>query len=266
MIQVAVRQHALFAVGLSPLLGGWVVAFLVLRDTPPGLILAIGTVVTVSAVLLGLPVWAFAWRGASRPQAAAVPTWPVARIRWLAHVAGALLFSGLWVWLQYALNPFRVRPVAEAMLASRSVTWQAMAGLWLYGSLVVLARAAAARRPPAPEPEEVPPPLERIIVRLGDRTTLVPVDRVERLQAADDFVAVFAEGRRLLASYRLSELAARLDPNRFVRIHRSHVVNLGFVRGFERQGGDRVRVRMRNGETVPASRAGSAALRRVLRR
>lgn len=262
MIRVAVRQHALFAVGLSPLVGGWAIAFLVLRSVPPGLILAVGTVATVSAVLLGLPVWACALRRASRHQAAAIPT---AWFRHAGHAAGALLFSGVWVWLQYALNPYRVRSVTDTMLASRSVTWQAMAGLWLYGSLVLLARAAAARRPPAPEPEPSPPLLDRIPIRLGNRTTLVPVDRVERLQAADDYVAVFAEGRRLLASYRLSELAAQLDPNRFVRIHRSHVVNLGFVQGFERQG-DRVRVRMKNGETVPASRAGSGGLRRALGR
>lgn len=264
MIRVAVRQHALFAVGLSPLVGGWAIAFLVLRSVPPGLILAVGTVATVSAVLLGLPVWACALRRASRHQAAAIPT---AWFRHAGHAAGALLFSGVWVWLQYALNPYRVRSVTDTMLASRSVTWQAMAGLWLYGSLVLLARAAAARRPPAPEPEPEPSPplLDRIPIRLGNRTTLVPVDRVERLQAADDYVAVFAEGRRLLASYRLSELAAQLDPNRFVRIHRSHVVNLGFVQGFERQG-DRVRVRMKNGETVPASRAGSGGLRRALGR
>lgn len=51
-----------------------------------------------------------------------------------------------------------------------------------------------------------------------------------------------------------------------IRIHRSHVVNLGFVHGFERLDGDRVRVRMRNGDTVPASRAGTVALRKAVRR
>jgi DNA-binding LytR/AlgR family response regulator len=237
-------------------------------------VLAIGAVATVSAVLLGIPVWAWGFREAAGPGPGAARPAPIPP--WVLHALAALAFAAVWVWLQYALNPYRVRPVGEAMLVSRSLAWQAMAGLWLYGSVAMSARAAGARARPEPhaernapasldEPSSVAdgtaPPCDRLTIRLGERTIVVPADRIERLQAADDYVAVHTDGRRLLASHRISELAERLDPATFVRVHRSHIVNLTFVDALDHLPGDRIRVRLRSGATVPASRTGSALLR-----
>ena len=262
MTAEARREHRLFGVAMLPLLAGWAVALLLFRhDAAWPAVFAIGTVATVSALLLGVPVWAWGFREGAADRSPGGPRWVRPALRSLGHAAGALAFAGAWVWLQYALNPYRMRPMGEAILASRSLAWQAMAGLWLYGSVALLARAAGARvRARVPEPSPAPP-LDRLAIRLGERTIIVAADRIERLQAADDYVAVHAEGRRLLASHRISELAARLDPASFVRVHRSHIVNLSFVDGFERLPGDRIRVRLRSGATVPASRAGSALLR-----
>jgi DNA-binding LytR/AlgR family response regulator len=257
------REHRLFGVAMLPLLAGWAVALLLFRhDAAWPAVLAVGTVATISALLLGVPVWAWGFReGTADVSAGGTPPVGAARAPLVGHAAGALAFTGAWVWLQYALNPYRMRPLGEAILTSRSLAWQAMAGLWLYGSVALLARAAGARvRVRVPEASPTTP-LDRLAIRLGERTIIVAVNRIERLQAADDYVAVHAEGRRLLASHRISELAARLDPASFVRVHRSHIVNLSFVDGFERLPGDRIRVRLRSGATVPASRAGSALLR-----
>jgi DNA-binding LytR/AlgR family response regulator len=259
------REHRLFGVAMLPLLAGWAVALLLFRhDAAWPAVLAVGTVATISALLLGVPVWAWGFREGTADLSPGGPhRWMRPALRWLGHAAGALAFTGAWVWLQYALNPYRMRPLGEAILTSRSLAWQAMAGLWLYGSVAMLARAAGARQRVRVRVPEASPttPLDRLAIRLGERTIIVAVNRIERLQAADDYVAVHAEGRRLLASHRISELAARLDPASFVRVHRSHIVNLSFVAGFERLPGDRIRVRLRSGATVPASRAGSALLR-----
>jgi two-component system LytT family response regulator len=61
---------------------------------------------------------------------------------------------------------------------------------------------------------------------------LVPVllREVERLEAEDDYVALVVAGRRFLVELPLGEFAERLDPRRFLRIHRAHIVNLDFVR------------------------------------
>jgi DNA-binding LytR/AlgR family response regulator len=93
----------------------------------------------------------------------------------------------------------------------------------------------------------------QLSVRVGRRTILVPLDQIEHVEAADDYV------------YRLAELSARLDGDRFVRIHRSHIVNLSFVESVERTGDNRYVVLLKNGDRLRASRQGSVILRQRLR-
>ena len=104
-------------------------------------------------------------------------------------------------------------------------------------------------------------PLSHVFVKERGRMLSVPLERVERLEACDDYVALYADGRRHLLHARLQDLAARLEPSRFVRVHRSHVVNLGFVTAIEPRDGARSTVVLTSGARVPASRAGSAQIK-----
>ena len=61
-------------------------------------------------------------------------------------------------------------------------------------------------------------PLTRIFVKEHGRMIAIPLDRVERLEACDDYVAICFEGRRHLMHARLHDLFARIDPTRFIRI------------------------------------------------
>ena len=104
-------------------------------------------------------------------------------------------------------------------------------------------------------------PLSHVFVKERGRMLAVALERVERLEACDDYVALYAEGRRHLLHARLHDLAARLEPSRFVRVHRSHVVNLGFVTAIEPRDGARSTIILSSGARVPASRAGSAQIK-----
>lgn len=106
-------------------------------------------------------------------------------------------------------------------------------------------------------------PLSHVFVKERGRMLAVALERVERLEACDDYVALYAEGRRHLLHARLHDLAARLEPSRFVRVHRSHVVNLGFVAAIEPRDGARSTIVLSSGARVPASRAGSAQIKSV---
>jgi two-component system LytT family response regulator len=138
------------------------------------------------------------------------------------------------------------------------------------------ARRALAAGGEAGDDEEQPPPpgerarralaegagpLTRLLVRDRGRITPVAVRDVERLEAEDDYVALHAHGRRHLVYVPLGELEARLDPAQFVRVHRSHVVNLDFVRHLAPYDAGRLLVEMRDGTRIVASRARSAVLR-----
>jgi DNA-binding LytR/AlgR family response regulator len=113
----------------------------------------------------------------------------------------------------------------------------------------------------------------RVIGRIGDnaashlvvrhRGQLIPVATQElvRLSADDDLVVLHVRGRQLSLSETLGALMERLDERQFLRVHRSHAVNLAFVAALEPRDANRLSVRMRDGSVVPASRAGTQLLR-----
>ena len=107
-------------------------------------------------------------------------------------------------------------------------------------------------------------PLERVFVRIGQRLVPVRLADVSRLDADGDYVALVLDGRRHLLGMTLSALLPRLDPARFVRIHRSHVVNLDFVAAIRPHDAGRYLVEQRDGAKLVASRSGTQALRAIM--
>lgn len=106
-------------------------------------------------------------------------------------------------------------------------------------------------------------PLTRFFVR--DRGKLVPVSarEVERLEADDDYVRVYARGRMHLVYLTLNDFERRLDVQRFLRIHRGHIVNLDFVRHLVPGEGGRIEIEMHDGTRIQASRTRSRELREL---
>jgi two-component system LytT family response regulator len=107
-------------------------------------------------------------------------------------------------------------------------------------------------------------PLQRIAFREGGAIDVVPVQRIEYIEAQDDYVQVAAAGRKRIKQQTLSELAALLDPMRFVRVHRSYIVNLDSLARVEPYGKDSRVVVLKDGTRIPVSRAGYERLRELL--
>jgi two-component system, LytTR family, response regulator len=106
-------------------------------------------------------------------------------------------------------------------------------------------------------------PLLRLFVRDGGRILPLPLSAVERVQACDDVVLVHSGERVFRLNVRLAELEKRLDPRVFVRIHRSHLVNLDHVTSLEPLDDSRLEVMLRSGLKLMASRQRSRALRGI---
>ena len=106
-------------------------------------------------------------------------------------------------------------------------------------------------------------PSSRIFVRDRGRIIPIGVDTIDRLEADDDYVAVHAGGKRYLVYLSMNEFEARLDPQRFVRIHRSHIVNLDKVAALVPEDGGRLRIEMKDGARLTASRARAKELRHL---
>jgi two-component system, LytTR family, response regulator len=106
--------------------------------------------------------------------------------------------------------------------------------------------------------------VERILVRDGGKVYIVPVDALEYAQAQDDYVLLHAQGRRLLKEQPISSLEAQLDPARFVRIHRSWLINLAQLERVELEAKDRRVAVLRSGSRLPISRSGHQRLQDAL--
>jgi two-component system, LytTR family, response regulator len=72
--------------------------------------------------------------------------------------------------------------------------------------------------------------LTRFAIRSGDRTLFVPVDSVDRIEALQNYVQLYAGETTYLLHVTMNALEASLDPTRFLRIHRSHIVNVQRVK------------------------------------
>jgi two-component system, LytTR family, response regulator len=107
-------------------------------------------------------------------------------------------------------------------------------------------------------------PLERILVRDGNRVHVIPASMVDHIEAQDDYVTIHSGGKKFLKLERLSELEAALDPKQFVRIHRSHIVNLERLARLETYAKESRIVVLRDGTTLPVSRSGYEKLKGLL--
>jgi two-component system LytT family response regulator len=95
---------------------------------------------------------------------------------------------------------------------------------------------------------------ERLLVRSLDRIEVVDVASVDWFEAADNYVRLHIGARRPVIREPLRELEARLDPDRFARVHRSAIVNLGRVRSITTRGSGDATAQLASGEPVPVSR------------
>jgi two-component system LytT family response regulator len=151
--------------------------------------------------------------------------------------------------LDYLLKPFSQQRFDQALAHAR-------ANLGAGGEAVEkMAREAAARNKP----------LGRVLIRDGARVHVINADKIEQIEAQDDYVQIRSEGRNYLKNQRLSELEEQLDGEQFLRIHRSYIVNIAFVERIEQATKDSHVAVLKDGARVPVSRSGYQKIRAVIK-
>ncbi len=100
----------------------------------------------------------------------------------------------------------------------------------------------------------------RLVVKDGARVHVIPIAKLDYVEAQDDYVALHSEGKSYLKQQPIGEVEALLDPAAFVRIHRSAIVNLERVARIEPYAKDSRIAILHDGTRLPVSRSGYARL------
>ena len=113
-------------------------------------------------------------------------------------------------------------------------------------------------------PRKIPPRLEQVFVRDGERCWLVRVADIFLLESEGNYTRVCFKNERPLIGKSLAALETRLDPAIFFRASRSQIVNLKWVEAVDTGPAGNLVISLRSGKTIAASRRQSAALREAL--
>ncbi|MES1261657.1 MAG: response regulator [Acidobacteriota bacterium] len=105
--------------------------------------------------------------------------------------------------------------------------------------------------------------LERIVVKDGPRVHVIAAGKLDYAEAQDDYVALRSDGRTWLKQQTISGLEAALDPRRFIRVHRSFLVNVERIARIDANTKDTWLAVLTEGSKIPMSRAGYGKFRDI---
>ena len=151
--------------------------------------------------------------------------------------------------IDYLLKPFSADRFAEALARARER---------------LAAREAMPVEALVDETRSKRTPLERVLIRDGSKVHVLPIDKIDYVEAQDDYVAFHSDGKSYLKDQTLAAVETLLDPARFVRIHRSYLLNIERIARVELYAKDSRIAILRDGVKLPVSRAGYARLAKLL--
>ena len=146
--------------------------------------------------------------------------------------------------LDYLLKPFSEQRFDQALAHAR-------ANRSTPDTVQMVAREAATRAAP----------LDRVLIRDGAKVHVIASARIDYIEAQDDYISIRSEGKSYLKSQRLSELEIQLDPAKFLRVHRSYLLNIDGIRRIEAATKDSHVAILRDETRIPVSKAGYQKLR-----
>jgi len=149
--------------------------------------------------------------------------------------------------LDYLLKPFSQQRFDQALAHARANMAKGVGD----AAVENMVREAAGRNKP----------LGRVLIRDGARVHVINADKIEHIEAQDDYVQIRSEGKSYLKNQRMAELEGQLDGEQFLRIHRSYIVNIAFVDRIEQATKDSHVAVLKDGGRIPISRSGYQKIR-----
>ena len=151
--------------------------------------------------------------------------------------------------VDYLLKPFSPERLAEALAQARI-----RIKIGSCGTPADLVAAVRERRRP----------LERVLVRDGSKVHVLAIENIDYVEAQDDYACFKSCGKEYLKQQSMNELERLLDPNRFIRIHRSYILNIERLSRLEFHTKETRLAVLADGTKLPVSRTGYARLKPML--
>ncbi len=112
--------------------------------------------------------------------------------------------------------------------------------------------------------DEKPEFIERVIYKDGTKINIVPVEKIRWLEAQDDYVMIHTESNKFLKLKTMKYFENHLDPAYFVRIHRSFIISIDFIKHLEQSDKESYRIILKNEQKLPVSKTGLSKLKNIL--
>ncbi len=124
--------------------------------------------------------------------------------------------------------------------------------------------AAPATQPLLDTAAESPAQQQRVVVKTAGKIKIIPIEDIHYFEASDDYVKIHTHNGAFLKNRTMGYFEKVLDPNRFVRTHRSYIINIQQVTRIDPYEKDSHLCLLSSGAQVPVSKAGYVKLRAVL--
>jgi len=106
--------------------------------------------------------------------------------------------------------------------------------------------------------------LERIITKDGAKISIIPADSIKFLEAQDDYVLIYSDEGKFLKQKTMKFFEEHLNPNNFVRLHRSYIASVKRIKRIELMAKESYQVLLDDKTTLPVSKTGYNKLKDIL--
>lgn len=105
--------------------------------------------------------------------------------------------------------------------------------------------------------------LERLLIKQPGRIVIISCHEINMIKALDDYAEIYTGRDSYLIQHSLNHLENRLNPDQFIRVHRSYIVNIDAIRDIVALSNSRFKLLLKNGQEIFSSRTGYKKLKRL---
>jgi len=104
--------------------------------------------------------------------------------------------------------------------------------------------------------------LQRLLIKQSGRIVIISTDEINLIKAMDDYAEIYTKKETFLIQQSLNHLEERLDPDRFIRVHRSYIANIDAIKDIVSWSSGRYKLFLKDGKEIFLSRSGYQKLKR----